>query len=122
MAIKLFLKIFFSLPVWLLRCLTFQKSIIINNQILDFQTQVFLKLQSLQANTFDNPNTFNSAQELREELESGRDGLPLNARPRRSVQTIDHFIPTEFVGLHSRYHQEALHRSPPRHLRDQSPL
>jgi acetyl esterase len=99
MAIKLFLKIFFSLPVWLLRCLTFQKSTIINNQILDFQTQVFLKLQSLQANTFDNPNTFNSAQELREELESGRDGLPLNAKPRRSVQTIDHFIPTEFGDL-----------------------
>ena len=99
MAIKLFLKIFFSLPVWLLRCLTFQKSTIINNQILDFQTQVFLKLQSLQANTFDNPNTFNSAQELREELESGRDGLPLNAKPRRSVQTIDHFIPTEFGEL-----------------------
>ena len=99
MAIKLFLKIFFSLPVWLLRCLTFQKSTIINNQILDFQTQVFLKLQSLQANTFDNPNTFNSAQELREELESGRDGLPLNARQRRSVQTIDHFIPTEFGEL-----------------------
>ena len=99
MAIKLFLKIFFSLPVWLLRCLTFQKSTIINNQILDFQTQVFLKLQSLQANTFDNPNTFNSAQELREELESGRDGLPLNARPRRPVQTIDHFIPAEFGEL-----------------------
>ena len=99
MAIKLFLKIFFSLPVWLLRCLTFQKSTIVNNQILDFQTQVFLKLQSLQANTFDNPNTFNSAQELREELESGRDGLPLNAKPRRSVQTIDHFIPTEFGEL-----------------------
>ena len=99
MAIKLFLKIFFSLPVWLLRCLTFQKSTIINNQILDFQTQVFLKLQSLQANTFGNLNTFNSAQELREELESGRDGLPLNAKPRRSVQTIDHFIPTEFGEL-----------------------
>ncbi|MDG1062410.1 MAG: alpha/beta hydrolase [SAR86 cluster bacterium] len=99
MAIKLFLKIFFLLPVWLLRCLTFQKSTIINNQILDFQTQVFLKLQSLQANTFDNPNTFNSAQELREELESGRDGLPLNAKPRRFVQTIDHFIPTEFGEL-----------------------
>ena len=65
MAIKLFLKIFFSLPVWLLRCLTFQKSIIINNQILDFQTQVFLALQSLQSNVFDDPNRFNSAQELR---------------------------------------------------------
>ena len=114
MAIKLFLKIFFLLPVWLLRCLTFQKSTIINNQILDFQTQVFLKLQSLQANTFDNPNTFNSARELREELESGRDGLPLNAKPRRSVQTIDHFIPTEFGELKIREYcpERVLMKSP----------
>jgi len=35
MAIKLFLKIFFSLPVWLLRCLTFQKSIIINKRTMN---------------------------------------------------------------------------------------
>ena len=102
MAIKLFLKIFFSLPVWLLRCLTFQKSIIINNQILDFQTQVFLALQSLQSNAFDDPNRFNSAQELRKELESGRDGLPLNAKPRSSIQTIDHLIPAEFGELNIR--------------------
>ena len=33
MAMKLFLKIFFLLPVWLLRCMTFQKSTVINKQI-----------------------------------------------------------------------------------------
>ena len=76
--------------------------IIINNQILDFQTQVFLALQSLQSNAFDDPNRFNSAQELRNELESGRDGLPLNAKPRSSIQTIDHLIPTEFGELNVR--------------------
>ena len=63
-----------------------QKSIIKNNQILDFQTQVFLTLQSLQANALDDPGTFNSAKELREVLESGRENLPLNAKPRMSVQ------------------------------------
>jgi len=99
MAIKLFLKIFFLLPAWVLRCVTFQKSIIKNNQILDFQTQVFLTLQSLQANTLDDPGSFNSAKELREVLESGRENLPLNAKPRMFVQTIDHFIPTEFGKL-----------------------
>ena len=99
MAIKLFLKIFFLLPVWVLRFVTFQKSIIKNNQILDFQTQVFLTLQSLQTNTLDDPGAFNSAKELREALESGRENLPLNAKPRMFVQTIDHFIPTEFGKL-----------------------
>ena len=57
MAMKLFLKIFFSLPVWLLRCMTFQKNTVINNQILDFQTQIFIGLQSLQADSFDDPNS-----------------------------------------------------------------
>ena len=99
MAIKLFLKIFFLLPVWVLRFVTFQKSIIKNNQILDFQTQVFLTLQSLQTNTLDDPGAFNSTKELREALESGRENLPLNAKPRMFVQTIDHFIPTEFGKL-----------------------
>ena len=65
MAMKLFLKIFFSLPVWLLRCITFQKSTVINNQILDFQTQIFIGLQSLQVDSFDDPNSFDSAQEIR---------------------------------------------------------
>ena len=74
MAIKLFLKIFFLLPVWLLRCITFQKSTVINNQILDFQTQIFLGLQSLQVGGLDDPNSFDSAQEIREFMIEG----PLN--------------------------------------------
>ncbi len=68
MAIKLFLKIFFILPIWLLRLFTFQKSIVINNQILDHQTQAFLGLQSLQIDTFDDPSTYDSVEELREML------------------------------------------------------
>jgi hypothetical protein len=82
MAIKLFLQIFFSLPVWLLRCLVFKRSISINNQILDFQTQVFLGLQSLQANSFDDPNSFNSAKELREIIESSREGLTIKCETK----------------------------------------
>jgi len=78
MAIKLFLKIFFSLPVWLLRCITFQKSIIINNQILDFQTQIFLGLQSLQVDGLDDPSSFDSPQEIREFM---MEGLPLSSKP-----------------------------------------
>ena len=99
MAIKLFLQIFFSLPVWLLRCLVFKRSISINNQILDFQTQVFLGLQSLQANSFDDPNSFNSAKELREIIESSREGLPLNAKPRILVETLDHLIQSQYGDL-----------------------
>ena len=99
MVIKLFLQIFFSLPVWLLRCLVFKRSITINNQILDFQTQVFLGLQSLQANSFDDPNSFNSAKELREIIESSREGLPLNAKPRMLVETLDHLIQSQYGDL-----------------------
>ena len=64
MVIKLLLKFFFTIPVWLLRLLTFQKSIVINNQILDHQTQAFLGLQSLQIDTFDDPSVFNSPEEF----------------------------------------------------------
>ena len=99
MAIKIFLKIFFALPIWFLRCVIFQKRIIINNQILDFQTQVFLALQSLQGNSFDDPNSFDSAQDLREKIENSREGLPLNAEPRIPIKTSDHLIPTEFGNL-----------------------
>jgi len=99
MAIKIFLKIFFALPIWFLRCVIFQKRIIINNQILDFQTQVFLVLQSLQGNSFDDPNSFDSAQDLREKIENSREGLPLNAEPRIPIKTSDHLIPTEFGNL-----------------------
>ena len=99
MAIKLFLKFFFKIPVWFLRLLTFQKSIVINNQILDHQTQAFLALQSLQIDTFDDPSVFNSPRELREKL---IDGLPLSSKPCMPVQCIDHLLSTEFGSLQIR--------------------
>ena len=99
MAIKLFLKFFFKIPVWLLRLLTFQKSIVMNNQILDHQTQAFLALQSLQIDTFDDPSVFNSPRELREKL---IEGLPLSSKPCMPVQCIDHSLSTEFGSLQIR--------------------
>ena len=99
MAIKLFLKFFFKIPVWFLRLLTFQKSIVINNQILDHQTQAFLALQSLQIDTFDDPSVFNSPRELREKL---IEGLPLSSKPCMPVQCIDHSLSTEFGSLQIR--------------------
>ena len=96
MAIKLFLKIFFSLPVWLLRCLTFQKDTIINNQILDFQTQIFLGLQALQVDVLDDPRSFDSAQEIREFM---IEGLPLSYKPAMPIKTKDHLLSTEFGHL-----------------------
>lgn len=99
MSIKIFLKIFFALPIWFLRLITFQKSIIVNNQILDFQTQIFLKLQSLQADALDDPDSFDSAQEFREKLENGREGLPLNAKPAQPIKIIDHVIKNESMDL-----------------------
>ena len=96
MAIKLFLKIFFSLPIWLLRCITFQKSIIINNQILDFQTQIFLGLQSLQVDGLDDPSSFNSAQEIREFM---IEGLPLSSKPIMPIKVKDHLLQTDFGQL-----------------------
>ena len=99
MAIKLLLKFFFTIPVWLLRLLTFQRSIVINNQILDHQTQAFLGLQSLQIDTFDDPSVFNSPRELREKL---IEGLPLSAKPCMPVQCIDHSLSTEFGSLQIR--------------------
>ena len=96
MTIKLFLKIFFSIPIWLLRCMTFKKSIIINNQILDFQTQIFLGLQSLQADGLDDPSLFDSPQEIREFM---MEGLPLSSSPGMPIKTIDHVLTSEFGRL-----------------------
>lgn len=105
MAIKLFLKFFFKIPVWLLRLLTFQKSIVINNQILDHQTQAFLALQSLQIDTFDDPSVFNSPRELREKL---IEGLPLSSKPCMPVQCIDHSLSTEFGSLQIREYSPSM--------------
>ena len=99
MAIKLFLKFFFSLPVWLLRCITFQKSTIINNQMLDFQTQIFLGLQSLQVGNLDDPSSFDSAQEIRDFM---IEGLPLSFKPSMPIKIRDHIVPTDFGDLQIR--------------------
>ena len=99
MGIKIFLKIFFTLPVWFLRLITFQRNTIVNNQILDFQTQIFLSLQALQANTIDDPDSFETADELREKLEGGREGLPLNAKPSQPIKIIDHVIKNQSFNL-----------------------
>jgi acetyl esterase len=96
MAIKLFLKIFFLLPVWLLKCITFQKRTVINNQILDFQTQIFLGLQSLQVDGLDDPSSFNSAQEIREFM---IEGLPLSSKPIMPIKVKDHLLQTDFGQL-----------------------
>ena len=108
MAIKLFLKIFFLLPVWLLRCITFQKSTVINNQILDFQTQIFLGLQSLQVDGLDDPSSFDSAQEIREFM---IEGLPLSSKPTMSIKIKDHVLPTEFGHLKIRQYCPERHTS-----------
>ena len=96
MALKLFLKFFFLLPVWLLRILTFQRSIVINNQILDHQTQAFLGLQSLQLNDLDGAIGISSAQELRDML---IEGLPLSAKPCQPLKLVDHLLSTKFGDL-----------------------
>ena len=108
MAIKLFLKIFFLLPVWLLRCITFQKSTVINNQILDFQTQIFLGLQSLQVDGLDDPSSFDSAQEIREFM---IEGLPLSSKPTMSIKIKDHVLPTEIGHLKIRQYCPERHTS-----------
>ena len=96
MVIKLFLKIFFLLPVWLLRCITFQKSTVVNNQILDFQTQIFLGLQSLQVDGLDDPSSFDSVQEIREFM---IEGLPLSSKPSMPLRIKDHVLSTQFGHL-----------------------
>ena len=93
---KLFLKIFFSLPLWLLRCMTFQKSTVINNQMLDFQTQIFIGLQSLQVDSFDDPNSFDSAQEIREFM---IEGLPLSSKPNMPIKTKDYVLQIHKIAI-----------------------
>jgi acetyl esterase len=101
MLIKIFLKIFFLIPAWVLRCITLQKSLCINNQILDFQTQIFLSLQSMQNNAFENLDSI-QASDLRVLVEGGREGLPLNAKSSQNVKVLDHYLLTEFGKLQLR--------------------
>ena len=86
---SLILKIFFLAPSWLLKLLTWKKNIFINGQILDFQTQIFLALQSLQGNVFE---SIESASELRKTLNQERGDLPLNASSLSPVHSLNHII------------------------------
>jgi len=89
MMTSLILKIFFLAPSWLLKLLTWKKNIFINGQILDFQTQIFLALQSLQGNVFE---SIESASELRKTLNQERGDLPLNASSLSPVHSLNHII------------------------------
>ena len=70
---KLILKIFFILPVWFLKLITLRKRILVNGQILDYQTQILLALQSLETNLL---NLTEPAESIREKLDGRKDALP----------------------------------------------
>ena len=89
------LRIFFIIPIWLLRVLTMKKKIMKNNQILDFQTQIFLSLQSLQSADLESFELIESVDEFRREMTESRMGLPINAKPDSIVRSIDHQINIE---------------------------
>ena len=90
MNIKIFfLKLFFATPIWLLRLLTFNKRTIINGQILDYQTQIFL---SLQPESLEIPG---SAEEFRKSIAEDRQGLFLDAKPDSNIDTLDHNIQSD---------------------------
>ena len=89
------LRIFFIIPIWLLRVLTMKKKIMKNNQILDFQTQIFLSLQSLQSADLESFELIESVDEFRREMTESRMGLPINAKPDSIVTSIDHQINIE---------------------------
>ena len=80
------LRIFFIIPIWLLRVLTMKKKIMKNNQILDFQTQIFLSLQSLQSADLESFELIESVDEFRREMTESRMGLPINAKPDSIVR------------------------------------
>ena len=77
---KLILKIFFILPVWFLKLITLKKRILVNGQILDYQTQILLALQSLETNLL---NLTESAESIREKLDGRKDALP-------ALSSLDH--------------------------------
>ena len=89
------LRIFFIIPIWLLRVLTMKKKIMKNNQILDFQTQIFLSLQSLQSADLESFELIESVDEFRREMTESRMSLPINAKPDSIVSSIDHQINIE---------------------------
>ena len=86
---KLILKLFFLLPSWLLKVVTMRKKILVNGQILDYQTQILLALQSLQPDNFD---LTESAADLRIKLDGRKDSLPNIKLSGSQVTFRDHTI------------------------------
>ena len=93
---KLILKIFFILPVWFLKLITLKKRILVNGQILDYQTQILLALQSLETNFL---NLTESAESIREKLDGRTDSLPTIKLPGSQVTFRDHTIPLDSIDL-----------------------
>ena len=93
---KLILKIFFILPVWFLKLITLQKRILVNGQILDYQTQILLALQSLETNLL---NLTEPAESIREKLDGRKDSLPSIQLPGSQVTFRDHIISFNNIDL-----------------------
>ena len=94
--IALFLKLFFIIPIWLLKLITFRKRVLVNGQILDYQTQIFLGLQSFESIDL---GSFDSAEEVRETITKKQMGLPINAKPTSKVLLQDHIIDEDGLSL-----------------------
>ncbi|MDO7750543.1 MAG: alpha/beta hydrolase fold domain-containing protein, partial [SAR86 cluster bacterium] len=93
---KLILKIFFILPVWFLKLITLKKRILVNGQILDYQTQILLALQSLEANLL---NLTEPAESIREKLDGRKDALPSMKLPGSQVTFRDHKLTIDNIDL-----------------------
>ena len=93
---KLILKIFFILPVWFLKLITLRKRILVNGQILDYQTQILLALQSLETNLL---NLTEPAESIREKLDGRKDSLPSIKLSGSQVTFRDHKISLDNIDL-----------------------
>ena len=93
---KLILKIFFILPVWFLKLITLRKRILVNGQILDYQTQILLALQSLETNLL---NLTEPAESIREKLDGRKDALPSIKLSGSQVTFRDHKISLNNIDL-----------------------
>ena len=108
---KLILKLFFLLPSWLLKIVTMRKKILVNGQILDYQTQILLVLQSLQPDNFD---LTESAADLRIKLDGRQDSLPNIKLSGSQVTFCDHTIYADNIELTIREYtpEQQAHVSP----------
>ena len=93
---KLILKIFFILPIWFLKLITLRKRILVNGQILDYQTQILLALQSLETDLL---NLTEPAESIREKLDGRKDALPSIKLSGSQVTFRDHKISLENIDL-----------------------